>query len=348
MTTTNTGVQVAAQTKATVWDRVDVSLGSVSMPGKSAYAMFVLAGDLFTLSNTVVVAGDGGPGIDGTTPAKQATPSSANGQAGSGSIVATCCVQQTSNTCVQGPPGTTSCGGFAGGKGNPCGSPGAPVPGTGPSPGTGGGPNGPGGQGGPGAPGPDAMAPTVTYGTVAASGYTPALGTVGGPGAPGSGGGGGGFNGPNGCTCNTVVTTMPGGGGGAGGCGGAPGTAAGGGGGSFALYLWNANATLDRVKLVAGNGGKGGKGVTGAPGMDGGVGGGPSPVIGGPGGAGGTGGASSGGPGGPSICLELAGTSAPVLKTTPIYVTAMGGAGGPSPSSSLTGPTGLVAATHTN
>ena len=349
VTAANTAVLVPTQTLATYWDRIDVSAATAATAGQSSYAMFVNDGDLFTLSNATLVAGDGAPGVDSTTPAKQSTPATANGAAGSGSIVATCCVSVQSNTCVQGPAGVSSCGGFAGGKGNPCGSPAAPVPGTGPSPGTGGGPNGPGGMGGSGAAGADAAAPpTAMFGSVDASGYAPPLGTIGSVGAPGSGGGGGGFNGPNGCTCNTSVTTLPGGGGGAGGCGGVASTAAAGGGGSFALYLWNANPTLDAVKLVAGNGGAGGKGALGAPGQDGGSGGGPSPVLGGVGGSGGRGGSSSGGLGGPSICLEQAGTSMPTLKTTPIYVTGTGGAGGVSPNPAISGLAGVSASTRTN
>lgn len=343
-----TAVRVSTPTSTMRWDRIDVTAGDGVAPGESSYGIFVVGGTSLTLSNTTVTAGKGAPGADSQTPAKESTPSAAKGGVGGGERVGICCVSTTSNTCAPGAAGQNSCA-FAGGKGNPCGNPAAPVPGTGPSPGTGGGANSPGGPGGPGSTGTAAPAPTLALGSVATTGYTPAQGTMGGAGSGGSGGGGGGFNGPNGCTCNTTVTTLPGHGGGAGGCGGKPATAAGGGGGSFALFLADASPTIDRVKLVAGQGGDGGKGAVGGPGMDGGSGGGAgTSVAGGAGGAGGTGGTSSGGPGGPAICLELAGTSAPTFTTVPTFVTGVAGVGGSSPDAALAGVAGIVATDRTD
>jgi len=348
VTGTNVGIKVPAQTVPMQWDRVDVTVAAATAPSSSTYAMLVLDGALFTLSSSTLTAGDGAPGTDATSPAKPPTPPSANAGVPSGNYNAICCQSVVSDTCMAGVPGTTACGGFPGAHGGKCGDGTPQDTAGGPSPGANGGLNAPGTVGGNGANGMDAPALTSSFGTVAATGYTPPAGTAGAPGLPGSGGGGGGIVYGGSCSCGANITIFGGAGGGAGGCGGPPGTAAGSGGGSFALFLWNANATLDRVRLIAGNGGKGGNGAAGAPGMTGGLGGVNSPTSGGNGGNGGKGGTSSGGAGGPSICVEQAGSSTPVLTTTPDCTTGVASAGGMSPNPALAGPAGIVAASRVN
>jgi hypothetical protein len=341
----NIAVSVAAQTMPTQWDRINVLLSSnVTTPGQSAYGMFVSSGGLFTLSNATVVASNGGPGVNSVSPSPQATPATANGGTQSGSLVFHCCPFSQADSCQAGGGGVSACtgatGNFNGGPGSDCNN--GSSSGNGPAAGSAGTLGNSGGVGGPGSPGSPAPSPSPgAFGSVTAAGYSPAPGTTGLAGTPGSGGGGGGgttnFSGT--CTCGQTYTGFPGGGGGAGGCGGAPAPPPSGGGGSFALYLWNANATLRGIKLVAGNGGIGGNGAVGAIGQNGGTGNG-SPA-GGNGGQGGTGATSSGGAGGPSVCLEEAGTSTPTFVDTPIYVTGtITAAGGTSPSAALDGPAG--------
>ncbi len=343
-----TGVSFQTIVAAMTWDRVDVQSANATAPGASSYGMFVASStDALVISNSSVTAGDGAPGSASQAPAAPTTPLSANGLVGSGAYTAVCCQSIISDTCMAGQPGQNACA-FSGGQGSPCGNGGSPAAGGGPSGGAPGGLREQGKPGGAGTAGADATAPTAAFGASALAGYTPAQGTVGGAGAGGSGGGGGGLDYVGSCTCGSTISIPAGHGGAAGGCGGGPASAAGGGGGSFAIYLFDSGPTLDRVTLISGNGGKGGAGTRGGNGGPGGVGGGQptATVAGGNGGAGGVGGTSSGGPGGPSICLEKAGSSAPTLVTTPTCQLGAAGNGGSSPSSNLTGVTGLKAEQH--
>ena len=340
-----TGVRFVGTPAPMTWDRIDVRAADATAEGASSYGVFMEATtNALVLSHSTVTAGDGATGTQSEAPDAPVTPEGADGGVGSGLIEATCCVAQLSDTCVAGPPGQNECA-FAGGVGARCGAAGgAPTPGAGPMPGTAGGVREQGGPGGAGGAGDDAAVPAATFGTATIAGYTPAEGTVGTAGTAGSGGGGGGLDYQGWCSCNAFVAFPPGHGGGAGGCGGAAATAAGGGGGSFALFLFNANPTLDRVALVSSDGGNGGAGSLGGPGGAGGSGGGQplSPVAGGNGGAGGTGGTSGGGLGGPSICLEKVGTSTPFLVTTPTCALGTGGLGGTSPNPAINGLNGLT------
>jgi hypothetical protein len=344
-----TAVQVLAPTMPIRWDRLDITAGNATAAGGSSYGLFSQGGtSMLTVSNSVISAGNGATGSSSQAPAKASTPTAANGAVGSGNYTAVCCMSVVSNTCMPGAPGTNSCA-FTGGVGSACGSGTSVAPAMGPNPGGPGGLNTGGGAGGMGGGGANAATPTLAFGTLAAAGYTPANGTVGGAGSGGSGGGGGGLPYGGSCSCGTTITIGPGHGGGAGGCGGGAAGAAGGGGGSFAVYLFGGSPLLENLRLIAGRGGNGGAGSLGGLGSDGGTGGGQGTTVpGGAGGPGGRGGTSSGGPGGPAICLEIAGGATPTLVATPTFVSGTAGSGGTSPVPAINGVTGIVANQRTN
>ncbi len=116
----------------------------------------------------------------------------------------------------------------------------------------------------------------VNFGGVAGTGlYSTSNGASGGTGNPGGGGGGGG--GAGGTSCDVVCCINDvggaGGGGGAGGCGGRGASGGTGAGGSFGVWIVNSTPTLRLDRVTTGNGGAGGRGGNGGNGGAGGGGG---------------------------------------------------------------------------
>jgi hypothetical protein len=166
-----------------------------------------------------------------------------------------------------------------------------------------------------GADGPDGVNGAWSLSSM---GFTRGTGTPGAPGAPGQGGGGGGGTGspyaPGGQISppagSMVYATATGGGGGGGGCGGQPGTPGTGGGASIGALVIDSVVAFDHVRIEAGRGGRGGKGNLGTVAVAGGTGG-LGTVVGvertGPGGAGGAGGeGGASGHGAPGPSIALA------------------------------------------
>jgi hypothetical protein len=159
-------------------------------------------------------------------------------------------------------------------------------------------------------------------------------------GADGLGGGGGGSgDGDTGGVFGCASWGGGGGGGGSAGCAGSGGLGGGSGGGSFAVMLFDSNPILVDCVLShksGGHGGSGGLGGLGGEGKTGGSGGGGnknagSGGAGGDGGNGGDGGHGGGGSGGAVYGLYLAGNSTPTcekLKFEPLGVAGVGGSGG--------------------
>jgi hypothetical protein len=176
----------------------------------------------------------------------------------------------------------------------------------------------------PGADGPDGVNGAWSLSSM---GFVRGTGTVGGPGNPGQGGGGGGGTGSTFTTVGAisppagsmVYATATGGGGG--GCGGQPGTPGSGGGASIGALVIDSVVAFDHARIEAAEGGRGGKGNLGTPAIAGGTGGIGTVVgvdrtgVGGAGGAGGEGGASGHGAPGPSIALAYS-NARPMTVTT--------------------------------
>ena len=169
-----------------------------------------------------------------------------------------------------------------------------------------------------------AMASGATrWGTLSASGWSPASGSAGGAGNPGQGGGGGGGK--------TAGVGTGGGSGGAGGCGGGGGAAGSGGGSSFALLSFSAFVKLEGCTLTSSNAGAGGAGGSAQAGQKGGPGGDPGGgVCGGTFGGNGAGGSGGGGgAGGLSVAIGYVGVAPTKTSTTSTQGSpgALGGAG---------------------
>ena len=321
----------------TAFDSIVVMGKNETADGAASIVMAVSNSKGLALKRSVFVAGRGGDGGHGATPAV-----AASGQTGSSADIGAGFVPGGQGpggpSCDAGGAGAggdgsawqqnvvTSCGGFScdcnasGGRiGSDGGRSGPVLGGGGGGPGTQGSAcwegvirQGLGGQGGGGGPGSwgacsaqSGVASADVWGSFAATSWLPGAGGTGGFGAVGSGGGGGGPGGM--CSLRKAVFSwvpswgLPGGGGGAGGCAGAGGIGGQQGGASIALVLAASSLVLEAESLaiVGGEGGQGGHGGTGG--------------IGGPGGGGGPGGYSNlnctyydsnigigwGGPGGP-------------------------------------------------
>jgi hypothetical protein len=289
-------------------------MGSSVAAGSSSVAAFLSNASSASFTNVKLVASDGRPGEPGA-PGSATTnwaSGSLNGNNGSGEVGG------AAVTCACGD--TTFSQGGAGGSAEDGGVPGPGLPAL--STGTageddlacnkaGGGGNGVDAQTSSTKPGQGAS----SYGTVAASGWTPGAGGVGGNGLPGQGGGGGGDG------SGAPHPTGGGGGGACGGCGGAGGQGGGGGGSSFALLVYDSTVTVTSCVFVAGNGGVGGTGGAGQQGQAGSVatGNGASGGCSGGGGGSGSGGnGGGGGPGGISAGIALGGTNTVTVDGTAV------------------------------
>ncbi len=338
---------------------------------ESAYGVRLFSCTAVEISNSSIVVGAGGDGVNGG-PGASGAPGSpgATGQPGCENSAAFC------GTCAQPMGGSGGFGGGgagAGGRGGragladahgeagqtgqsaiggaPGGSGGAGVPsgrGQLPPPGS--------SYGQPGTPGQAGAHGSAgePYGTdVPGAGYTPSDGSPGLNGRGGAGGGGGGGGGGGTSSCDSYGSSGGGGGGGGGpGQGGQPGT---GGGGSFGIYLTScAGITVVHCHVATGPGGEGGAGGTGGNGGAGGPGGfggpyggaaeqddGSNGAPGGQGGAGGSGGHGGGGGGGPSVCIVNADAADPVMLASVTLMPTASGNGGLSQGNS--GPDGFVA-----
>lgn len=194
-----------------------------------------------------------------------------------------------------------------------------------------------------------------SVGQVAGAVWLAEAGVAGTGGFQGYGGAGGGGGGGVGGACSPRSGSGGGGGGGAGG-GGSGGSGGLGGGASIAVLLVDSSPSFavscGFVAARGGNGGPGGSGAVGGAAGAGGAGG-PSTTAGlggrgGNGGAGGSGGGGQGGPGGASICLYLAGSSAPTISGSPVMslgapgTGGVGGAHGSAGTFAAPGPAGLA------
>lgn len=293
-----------------------VALASVDIEASdnatgSSVALLAASAEV-TLKNVRLVAGAGGPGVDGTlVPHTYPASSLLQGKTPAPPVAA---AEVSYNACP-GANATTTVGGRGGAPGFNGGN-GTPMYGTGGAGGTtsvcnmGGdgvnGDNGPNGKDGDGAMRPGDFVERL---------WTPARGADGENGRVGQGGGGGGGNGG-----------FYAGGGGAGGCGGAGGSGGSGGGGSIALASVFATINATSTAFVTKSGGNGGNGASGQAGQSGGTGGagenGPA-CDGATGGRGGNGGAGGGGAGGVSVGVLYKGT-APTL-TLPEFTRGAGG-----------------------
>ncbi len=257
-------------------------------PGDSSIAAFVNASTDVTLTRVKLRPASGADGKNGTTltnwtAVAQSDPSiagkNASNTTGGGDHTCALCTDSVNSTGGNGGSGTLAPSG--GGNGAPN------LNGTSPNDGKGGDNSCKSGDNGANAsPGADAPGAT-SVGTLAATGWSPAVGQSGANGGPGQGGGGGGGG--------SSLTSGGGGGGGCGGCGGAGGGAGGGGGASFGLVSVSSKVTLVACDIVTLFGGKGGDGVAGQDGQLGGYAG----TLASPGCAGGIGGqGAKGAPGG--------------------------------------------------
>ncbi len=328
---------------ATVLDSFSIVSATATTPGESSYGVRVRASsEALVLQNLDITAGAGAAGVD--APDRPDAANGLPGDPGRSSTDSDCFCDEFDTYGGQGGKGGTSlCAGGkgAGGKGadsgcgNDSGSSGSPSPdGT-----FGGGPGLKGSDGADGANGTDGAGGGAT-GTVTADGrWVGQDGQDGTDGQPGKGGGGGGSGyGDDGGWGGCSIWGGGGGGGGSAGCGGQAGQGGTAGGGSFALFLVDANPTLQGVKLTyhaggkGGHGGTAGKGGTGASGGDKGTGykGAGDGGAGGAGGDGGDGGDGGGGAGGPAYGIFAWGSSAPVCTGVNIVGLGTGGAGGTS------------------
>jgi hypothetical protein len=315
---------------------VDAPTLAVSAPaGTSSVAAFVSnAGNVSFARVKLVAASVTAPavtGLAGATPTT-AIPAPENGTDGAdGGTAVTChCANSNADTV-----------GGAGGTDNGPGNAGTPNLGGG----TAGLANVTCGNGGQGGNGDNAQAATsgagaTSYGTLTASGWTPAAGLAGASGGPGQGGGGG----------NSQAAAGVGGGGACGGCGGNPATPGQGGGSSIALLSFASTVTLNGCTLATGNAENGGAGAVGQQGGGGGGGGGANALggcPGGNGGKGGTGAASGGGAGGLSVGVVWSGTK-PTLDsaTQGAFTPGTAGTGGTGGAATNGGVSGVAQLTY--
>ena len=310
--TSATGVLVDGVANLKISD-TQVSSGSPSGAGSSAYGLRAVNGSSVTVVGGSISAADGLAGADGG-PAPAAGAAGCNGGNGS-------------NAGGPSSPGSGGSGCGSGRSASGSGGRGGSYSGSGQS-GAGGGAGAAGGNGGCGSffgcgtdAGGGAAGSNGSGGTGGAGGddavgggteYAGQAGAAGSNGSNGAGGGGGGGG---------KSASASGGGGGAGGAGGAGGSggAQGGqaGGGSFAVYAHDSSVELNGVATSAGSGGVGGAGQAGGKGGAGGNGGNGGDKScceagggggGGAGGGGGGGGGAGGGAGGPSIAVLNTGT----------------------------------------
>lgn len=338
------GVSASNITSTTVLDLVTVAAASTTSPGVSVYGVHASNAPGFVLSNSIVTAGGGGPGVAGSTsgftgssggsgfPGGQGScDGSPPGSGGGGGTNASCPAAnggaggrggfEGSNSGV---PGGTSAAGVCGGSGGGGGDPGRAG---------GNGCNGPNGAAGPNGAGGQ------TGGFVSGGFWFARPGNNGIAGSSGPGGGGGGGGGGQGCTFCDDGSGNGGGGGAAGGCGGGFGTGGSGGGGSFGVFLVDSTGMILRNNNIdAGPGGRGGDGRSGGPGGSPG-----NPANGGTtctgevgaggrggtAGAGGSGGHGGGGAGGDSWAIYRSATT--VDTSSNVLSAAGGGPGGVGP-----------------
>ena len=308
-------------------------------PGSSVYGVRAINGADIILASVAVTVPSGVPGSSGAAGAPGAD--AAGGFNGSGGSC-------DAGRGFGGAGGAGTPGRYGGQGGN-----GGPEDGTSSGQsgyvGTGGTQGGAGGaRGGPGAPGQNGNnGLSGAIGTLGVGGtgtlanaavlWSGVNGTIGGVGTPGNGGGGGGGGGSQFCTFCNYGGGNGGGGAGGGGGGGAAGLGGTYGGGSFAVYLFNATATVNAGVLITGNGGKGGDGGAGGVAGQGGPSGIGASVCtseigrGGNGGTGGNGGAGGGGggaAGGPSVGIFRGGTSPVTTLNSPNFILGTPGSGG--------------------
>ncbi len=363
-------------TANTVLDRISIRAGNAIAPGTSSYGLFATNSPGLVIRHSRIEAGNGAPGQNGNTPIGSAA-AGGNGNAGTPGCEDSNLTCRSCSAPIGALAGTnTSCSsGTAGGRGGNAGhGSSSGSNGVASAAGTAGGTGTParrgdwnpdfvhrGTNGAAGTVGQNGSAGAETYTT---SGYNPTNGTNGTAGANGRGGGGGGGGGGGDYLCNSYGGS--GAGGGAGGCGGAAATGGTSAGGSFAIFLQNANITIQNTILVTGNGGNGGYGGTGQTGGNGGQGGWGGNTSkpnagnayggadsqddasnggrGGNGGAGGRGGHGGGGAGGPSVGI-LRRSSNPTLSNN-TFILGTAGTGGTSPGAP--GPNGTRAETLVN
>jgi hypothetical protein len=323
---TMTGVTAAITIENIEFDAVNASGNDTLGNGTSSMAAFAVSTSSVTLSNVTlkagnaVNAGNAVEGNDGGVP--PSTNYSGGATAPSGEDPALGDAGATTGGTIACTDGTSSKGGLGGEastavpNGVSSGGPGISTPtatGSAGVDGAGGGAGtsgidgcGNGHSGANGAPLP-AVAGAANWGTLIATGWTPALGSNGVDGDTGQGGGGGG---------GSTAPALAGGSGGSGGCGGAGGLAGAGGGSSFALLAFDSPISLVACTLESGNAGSGAAGSKGQDGQGGGA---PGTSAGGCGGGFGGNGAGGGGGGGGAAGVSLGvgyvGTS-PTLDVT--------------------------------
>jgi hypothetical protein len=340
-------------------DRLTINSLDAPSVGESSYGLVAINSNGLVIANSEIRAGKGREGglsgIDGSGLERNGGAGEA-GQDGCENSFGLC------NSCSRPIPGAGSTvGAKAGGDGGfpgladgvgANGQDGVGSPGSG---GRGGGGSGfpvdgaVGSTGAHGVNGQDGESGSPNYSELVASLYSPSPGGNGQDGLDGGGGGGGG--GGAGGTANCDSYGGAGGGGGGSGSGGFGATGGASGGGSFAVYLWDSDATIESSTLVTGDGGVGRRGGTGSSGGSGGPGGAGglgeddsgAGGSGGTGGDGGRGGHGGGGAGGPSVGILVGGSSNPVL-TGNSYNLGSAGLGGSSQGQS--GARGTRANTH--
>jgi hypothetical protein len=296
------------------------------LTGESSIGAFITNATYVALQRTLITAGDGMSGMDGTLTAyPYPSPESLRGngesseEPGTGGEAKVClCQSMSTRGGAGGPPnpyglpgenGLPEFGGGAAGIPPDCrmggtGSDGASAPAVPPSPGA------------------------TSLGVVTSLGWEPSAGIDGMTGQPGQGGGGGASR-PRGTESKGEIL-HPGGGGGCGGCGGNGGQKGFGGGASIAMLVVDSSIELDSSNLSAADAGSGGRGHAGqvGQGADGTpVGGGAGACRGGSGGAGANGGAAGGGAGGISVGILWSGTTTPLIVATRITVGTPGSGG---------------------
>jgi len=321
-----------------VLQAVDVTSGTPSGAGRSAYGVRALNGAVVDATGGSITAADGIAGTAGG--AAPAAPAAACNGGGGGNAGGPSSPGNGGSGCAGAAPAASG----AGGRGGDYSGSGAAGSGAGSAAGGNGGCGslfGCGTNAGGGSAGSAGNGGNAGPGGVAAPGgttsYVGAPGSAGSPGAAGTGAGGGGGG------KSASASGGGGGGGGAGGAGGAAATNGGGaGGGSFGVYSSDATVRLQAVAVTASSGGAGGAGQAGGSGGTGGAGGNGGTKScclagggggGGGGGAGGGGGGAGGGAGGPSVAVLHRGTGVMTLtgnslSAAPAASGGLGGAGG--------------------
>lgn len=312
-----TSPAVSVANVSAILDSLDITAPDAAngmQPAASSIGLYVANAPALQVVRSVIRAGRGGDGVDGTV-GVLTNAGALNGGAGVGGTS-----QCLRNGVAYGVSNAGGAGGDAGTRTKDCGEticrpgkvcnciwditpPGPGGRGAGPAGGAGGVPGGTaaqsGGWGADGASGASAgfamgaFAQAAPYFVASADGISGADATA------GSGGGG-----SAGIAATTTRDGAVGTGGGAGGCGGLGGGSGRAGGASIAVLVFGSTVAFTNTTLQAGNGGNGGKGAFGVAGTAGGVGAGGTF---GAGGNGGNGGAGGNGAGGPSIAIAYTG-----------------------------------------